>query len=404
MNGSLIWEHTTGGAVYSSPAVLGGRVYIRSDDGNLYCLYASNGTEIWSYPTLNNIRSSPTIINGKVYFGSDDTNIYCVNVSNGLKIWDYPTMGRVRSSPAIADNIVYVGSDDGDIYLLNATSGALIRTYLTLSMVCSSPAIAEDKVYVGSLSGMLYTIESNGSGVYSNYLLDGAVSSSPAIQNMRLFIGTENGYIYCFRDHNPPNVPDRIDGPTEGLAKEKYDFVTNTEDPEEDKIFYMFDWGDGNSTEWLGPFEQNEDCNSTYKWSLEGYYNVTVKTKDHYGFESNWSEPLTIHIISLKISYTRGGIGLHAAIKNIGTNKTWRVKWNISIEGGLIANPSTRFYEGEILSISPDDEEMIITGPFIELGKIKITVCATDRSGQNSISTSFTGWAFGFLLFLAPYR
>jgi PQQ-like domain len=35
--GAELWSYTTGGAVYSSPAVANGMVYIGSDDGKLYC-------------------------------------------------------------------------------------------------------------------------------------------------------------------------------------------------------------------------------------------------------------------------------------------------------------------------------------------------------------------------------
>jgi mannitol-specific phosphotransferase system IIBC component len=36
--GAHVWNYTTGGGVYSSPAVAGGRVYVGSDDGKVYCL------------------------------------------------------------------------------------------------------------------------------------------------------------------------------------------------------------------------------------------------------------------------------------------------------------------------------------------------------------------------------
>ena len=61
---------------------------------------------------------------------------------------------------------------------------------------------------------------------------------------------------------------------------------------------------------------------------------------------------------------------------------------------------------GELSERSPSsgEEIMIRTGPFIELGKMKITISVVDDSGENTVTTSFTGWAFGYLVFLAPYR
>ena len=42
-NGQLKWGLTTGGEVYSSPAVSNGVVYVGSDDGNVYALNATTG-------------------------------------------------------------------------------------------------------------------------------------------------------------------------------------------------------------------------------------------------------------------------------------------------------------------------------------------------------------------------
>src|SRR5215471_4251154 len=45
------WTYTTGDAIESSPAVIGGVVYIGSHDHHLYALEASTGTKRWSYKT-----------------------------------------------------------------------------------------------------------------------------------------------------------------------------------------------------------------------------------------------------------------------------------------------------------------------------------------------------------------
>jgi glucose dehydrogenase len=44
----LKWSYTTGGKVYSSPAVANGVVYVGSIDGNVYALNASTGALLWS--------------------------------------------------------------------------------------------------------------------------------------------------------------------------------------------------------------------------------------------------------------------------------------------------------------------------------------------------------------------
>jgi parallel beta-helix repeat protein len=116
----LLWTYTTGSRVFSSPAVADGKVYVGSEDYNVYCLDASNGAYIWSYATGGPVYySSPAVADGKVYVGSEDGNVYCLDALAGEYIWS--TLigggdGGVSSSPAVADGVVFIGSFDGNVY------------------------------------------------------------------------------------------------------------------------------------------------------------------------------------------------------------------------------------------------------------------------------------------------
>ncbi|HUT16956.1 MAG TPA: PQQ-binding-like beta-propeller repeat protein [Acidobacteriota bacterium] len=48
-NLTLRWEFTTCGAVLSSPSVVDGRVYVGSNDKNIYCLDALSGRLVWNF-------------------------------------------------------------------------------------------------------------------------------------------------------------------------------------------------------------------------------------------------------------------------------------------------------------------------------------------------------------------
>ena len=47
----LIWRYETQGYVTSSAAIVGGRIFIGSEDGCVYCLEAKTGVLVWSYET-----------------------------------------------------------------------------------------------------------------------------------------------------------------------------------------------------------------------------------------------------------------------------------------------------------------------------------------------------------------
>ena len=59
-------------------------------------------------------------------------------------------------------------------------------------------------------------------------------------------------------------------------------------------VYYLFDWGDGSDSGWLGPYESGAEVNATHTWSEVGSYGIKVKAKDVNGAESEWSDTLAV--------------------------------------------------------------------------------------------------------------
>lgn len=150
INGSKIWDFNTGGStVGSSPSVVDGIVYVGvgRPASMIYALNAFNGSKLWDYETGDAVWSSPAVAHGMVYIGSNDHNIYALDAVTGNKIWNYTTNGDIRSSPAVSNNMVYVCSHDGYLYAFNAFNGSKIWQYQG-GGYSSSPAIYDGKLYV----------------------------------------------------------------------------------------------------------------------------------------------------------------------------------------------------------------------------------------------------------------
>ena len=92
----------------------------------------------------------------------------------------------------------------------------------------------------------------------------------------------------------PPEQPERPTGQTQGKAGVSYTYQTTTTDANGDTIYYMWDWGDGNFSDWLGPFDSGVSATAQKSWATKGTYSVRVKARDVYGNESSWSEPLSV--------------------------------------------------------------------------------------------------------------
>ncbi|MGW8880661.1 outer membrane protein assembly factor BamB family protein [Streptomyces mirabilis] len=171
--GTEKWTRATGRNVFSSPAVVGGTVYVGSDDGKVYGLDAATGAKKWAYAIGGAVWSSPAVVDGTVYIGSDDHTLYGLHAATGGKRWTYTTGGLVGSSPAVVGGAVYVGSDDGKVYALDAATGTARWTYTTGGAVRSSPAVVDGTVYVGSNDGI-------GKNDAMLFALDAATGAGPA--------------------------------------------------------------------------------------------------------------------------------------------------------------------------------------------------------------------------------
>ena len=178
--------------------------------------------------------------------------------------------------------------------------------------------------------------------------------------------------------NKPPETPSQPNGPTEGVEDKEYPFSANTNDPEGEQIYYLFDWGDGKDSGWIGPYDSGATAAASYIWTKPGEYNVTVMAKDIKDSVSDWSEPLKINILMgpvLHVVKLLGGfLKLSSTIKNRGETEATNIEWKITLDGGIILKGKET--TGTIPSISPGDEFEINSDTILGFGKTLVSVTA----------------------------
>ncbi len=176
----------------------------------------------------------------------------------------------------------------------------------------------------------------------------------------------------------PPDNPEKPNGPTSGNTMIDYTFSTMTSDPENEDIFYMWDWGDGNFSEWLGPYSSGETVEVENSWDEDGTYQIQVKAKDINNGESGYSDPLIINIgegAVIEIDTIQGGLfKISMTIKNTAAVDAVGVNWNISLDGGLIllGQEST----GRVIGIPAGGEVTVTSGLIFGFGKPMVSCTA----------------------------
>jgi hypothetical protein len=120
----------------------------------------------------------------------------------------------------------------------------------------------------------------------------------------KIFFNDENqdnniDFVYLYANL-PPEKPARPQGPTSGKKGTRYTYSTSSTDPQNDQIYYKFDWGDDSTSDWLGPVESGELIEASHIWANSGSYDLKAKAKDENGHESEWSESIKISIAKSK--------------------------------------------------------------------------------------------------------
>lgn len=113
-SGAIRWSKITGGPVRLAPALSGGRAYVASDDGFVYCLSAKDGQEIWKLRaapedrrvlghgkmiSLWPCRTDVLVDSGLAYFGAgifpaERVFLYAVKADDGSPVWKNDTTGE----------------------------------------------------------------------------------------------------------------------------------------------------------------------------------------------------------------------------------------------------------------------------------------------------------------------
>lgn len=148
----LLWQVKDLGHGYSTPAIVGDRLYVLSnkgkDDEFVQARNVKDGTQIWStrlgkvgpnvekaqYPGA---RSTPTVDGEFLYALGSDGDLVCVQTSNGAEVWrkslrsDFggkPGLWAYADSPLVDGNIVVCtpGGKDATLVALNKKNGSPI--------------------------------------------------------------------------------------------------------------------------------------------------------------------------------------------------------------------------------------------------------------------------------------
>jgi polyvinyl alcohol dehydrogenase (cytochrome) len=104
-------------SAWSQPTIVGGRLFVGSQNGTVYALDAKSGCIFWTFSARTGVRTAPVIGERSgggyaLYFGDTGANLYAVNAATGKELWrqqlDEHPFARITGSPTLDGSRLYV--------------------------------------------------------------------------------------------------------------------------------------------------------------------------------------------------------------------------------------------------------------------------------------------------------
>jgi outer membrane protein assembly factor BamB len=114
----MVWHYDKIRRSISTPAIKDGIVYQADFSGFLHALDAKTGAVHWVHDLFAAVWGSPVLIDGKVYIGDEDGDVVIMQAGKTKKVLSEMNMGSsVYSTPVPANGVLYI-SNRNQLYAL----------------------------------------------------------------------------------------------------------------------------------------------------------------------------------------------------------------------------------------------------------------------------------------------
>jgi polyvinyl alcohol dehydrogenase (cytochrome) len=184
-------------SAWGQPTIIGGRLFVGSQNGTVYALDAKSGCVVWTFTANGGVRSSVSIGAGRAYFSDQKGYVYAIDAEDGHEIWtrkvdDHPLI-RLTGTPALYDGRLYVPTSS---YEEAGKSPTYPCCTFRGSIVALDAATGNEIWRAYTISETPKVLGKRADGVESWGPAGGAIWSAPTIDTKRgaLYVGVGNTY------------------------------------------------------------------------------------------------------------------------------------------------------------------------------------------------------------------
>lgn len=198
--------------MFSTPTVVGERLFIGSCAGSFYALDKTTGQVQWSYDIRKDgkqqsFHGDPLVTDDLILIGTDYGcapdgvgHVYAFERDTGKVRWKYQTTSVPTDILRIGPNVYFGGFQD-NWYALTLRTGELIWKFSTGATnagceAIKSPAADGSHLYLIGLDGIIYSLDATSGRVVWKRKPSASPSTALALKGDALFVGTSDNHIH----------------------------------------------------------------------------------------------------------------------------------------------------------------------------------------------------------------
>jgi outer membrane protein assembly factor BamB len=105
----LVWHYDKIRRSISTPAIKDGVIYVPDFSGFFHALDAKTGKPFWTHDMFAAVWGSPMVVDGRIYLGDEDGDVVVIQEGKTLKVLGEYNMGSsVYSTPVIANGVMFI--------------------------------------------------------------------------------------------------------------------------------------------------------------------------------------------------------------------------------------------------------------------------------------------------------
>ncbi len=118
-------------------------------------------------PLTDAIYTSPAIADGHIYVVDGSGVAFCINAKTRQVEWKFASRGEKRncnnvSSPAVVGKYLHFGTTAGSYYVLDRADGTVVNEIACGGPIFSSPVVVDDRAYFATVGARVYAVKADG--------------------------------------------------------------------------------------------------------------------------------------------------------------------------------------------------------------------------------------------------